>query len=47
MRKSSDEGDRKTHQMSFKNSSALRHICEQDINEGCDAVIDINLLYHT
>ena len=34
-----DEGDRKTHQMSFKNSSEYLREIEQDINEGCDAVI--------
>tara|TARA_B100001063_G_C16741114_1_gene544851 strand:- start:693 stop:1673 length:981 start_codon:yes stop_codon:yes gene_type:complete len=32
-------GDRKTHQMSFKNSSEYLREIEQDINEGCDAVI--------
>ena len=34
-----DEGNRKTHQMSFKNSSEYLREIEQDINEGCDAVI--------
>ena len=34
-----DEGDRKTHQKSVKNSSDYLREIEQDINEGCDAVI--------
>ena len=34
-----DKGDRKTHQMSFKNSSEYIREIEQDIYEGCDAII--------
>ena len=34
-----DKGDRKTHQMSFKNSSECIREIEQDIYEGCDAII--------
>jgi porphobilinogen synthase len=34
-----ENGDRKTHQMSFKNSIEFIREVEQDINEGCDAVI--------
>jgi len=34
-----DKGDRKTHQMSYKNSFEYLREIEQDINEGCDAVI--------
>ena len=32
-------GDRKTHQMDFKNSYEFIREVEYDINEGCDAVI--------
>ena len=34
-----ENGDRKTHQMSYKNSIEFIREIEQDINEGCDAVI--------
>ena len=34
-----DKGDRKTHQMSFKNSSEYIREIEQDVYEGCDAII--------